>query len=224
MSHALALIMDFGGVISRTLFETHELTEHALGLPPGSLTWCGPFAPESDELWVTMQIEEISERDYWSQRTRDVSELLGENWTEMSQFVKAARGADPESAIRPEAIIAVAEARDRGVRLAILSNELDLFYGRDFRSRLPLLQKFDVIADAMYSKILKPDARAYLDCANELCVKPRNCVFVDDQERNVKGAQAVGMQAVHFDVRKPSRSFEEALAMLGEMPEEIEHA
>jgi len=40
-----ALILDFGGVISRTLFETHALSEAALGLAAGTLTWQGPFAP-----------------------------------------------------------------------------------------------------------------------------------------------------------------------------------
>ena len=45
-----ALILDFGGVISRTLFETHDLTEAALGLPSGTLTWRGPFDPATDPL------------------------------------------------------------------------------------------------------------------------------------------------------------------------------
>src|SRR5690242_19584389 len=60
-----ALVLDFGGVISRTLFETHALTEAALGLARNTLTWRGPFAPETDPLWQSMQREEISERDYW---------------------------------------------------------------------------------------------------------------------------------------------------------------
>jgi len=38
-----ALILDFGGVISRTLFETHAMSERALKLPIGSMTWQGPF-------------------------------------------------------------------------------------------------------------------------------------------------------------------------------------
>ena len=224
MSDVFALILDFGGVVTRTLFETHEKTERALGLSPGTLTWQGPFAPESDDLWTAMQNEEISERDYWAQRTSEVGELLGEHWTEMSQFVKAARGADPDSIIRPEAMDAIDSAIAGGARLAVLSNELDLFYGSDLRENLALLQNFDVIADATYTNILKPDARAYLDCANQLGVKPRHCVFVDDQERNVKGAEAVGMNAVHFDVRQPGKSFEQALSMLAELPEEIAHA
>ena len=224
MNTATALILDFGGVVTRTLFETHKLTERALGLSPGSLTWQGPFAPESDELWMAMQNDEISEREYWAQRTSEVGRLLGEHWTEMSQFVKAARGADPESVVRPEALRAVDLAKAAGVRLAILSNELDLFYGPEFRSKLPFLQQFDLIADATYTNLLKPNPRAYLDCAQELGVEPHRCVFVDDQKRNVQGAQSVGMNAVHFDVRQPDRSFEQALLLLAALPEELEHA
>jgi len=44
--------------------------------------------------------------------------------------------------------------------LAILSNELDLFYGVGFRDRLPLLGLFDVLVDAP-TPDLKPDSRAY---------------------------------------------------------------
>ncbi|MGH6806597.1 MAG: HAD family phosphatase, partial [Ensifer adhaerens] len=48
-----ALILDFGGVITRTLFETHDVTERALGLVQGSLTWRGPFDTATDPLWVS---------------------------------------------------------------------------------------------------------------------------------------------------------------------------
>jgi len=224
MSPGIALILDFGGVVTRTLFETHEMTERALGLSPGSLTWQGPFAPESDDLWMAMQNDEISEREYWAQRTSEVGNLLGEHWTEMSQFVMAARGADPESVLRPETLQAIEAAKARGIRLAILSNELDLFYGPEMRSRLPFLKKFDLVADATYTKILKPDPRAYLDCARELGVEPQRCVFVDDQKRNVKGAEAVGMHAVYFDVRRPGESIKQTLSLLAALPEELEHA
>ena len=90
-----ALILDFGGVVTRTLFETHELTEAALGLAPGTLTWRGPFDPDSDPLWRSMQAGEISEREYWLTRTREVGALVGKDWTKMAEFVRAARGGDP---------------------------------------------------------------------------------------------------------------------------------
>lgn len=87
MSHAQALVLDFGGVISRTLFETHDLSEQALCLAPGTLTWRGPFDPENDGVWQQMQAGEITERDYWAHRMAETGALIGETWTEFPQFV-----------------------------------------------------------------------------------------------------------------------------------------
>ena len=209
-----ALVLDFGGVVTRTLFETHALTEKALGLAAGTLTWRGPFDPDSDPLWQSMQADEITERQYWQQRTREVAELAGKDWTEMAEFVIAARGADPMPVIRPEAISAIDRAHDAGVALAILSNELDLFYGAEFRNKLPFLRTFDVIHDATYTHILKPDRRAYEACIDALNIAAADCVFVDDQARNIAGAKAVGMQTVHFDVSKPAAGYAQALGLL----------
>lgn len=219
MSPAQALVLDFGGVVTRTLFETHDATERALGLAPGTLTWRGPFEPAGDALWRSMQAGEISERDYWLARTRETGRLIGEDWDRMELLVRRARGADPEAVIRPEAVAAIDAARRVGIRLAILSNELDLFYGADFRDRLPLLSLFEVIVDATYSKILKPDPRAYAAVTDALDLPAKACVFVDDQKRNVDGAVAAGMRAVHFDVRDPARSYAEARGLLGLAPE-----
>ena len=210
-----ALVLDFGGVVTRTLFETHALTEQALGLKPGTLRWKGPFDPGSDPLWRLMQRDEISERDYWTERTREVGALVGEEWTSMQTFVQRARGAEPEKVVRPEADQAIRTAHAAGIRLAILSNELDLFYGADFRQRLPLLSLFETIVDATYTKILKPDAHAYAMVGEALQLPLEACIFVDDQKRNVDGAVAVGMPTIHFDVAEPARSYAEALGHFG---------
>lgn len=210
-----ALVLDFGGVISRTLFETHAMTEAALGLPAGTLAWRGPFDPATDALWRAMQADQISERDYWLARTREVGALVGERWERMEQFVQRARGAEPAAVIRPEAVAAITAAKAAGCPLAILSNELDLFYGADFRRRLPLLQLFDVTVDATYTGILKPDPRAYAAVTEALGLPAHDCVFVDDQKRNADGGVKAGMQVVHFDVLQPAASFAKARELLG---------
>ncbi len=210
-----ALILDFGGVVTRTLFETHDVTERALGLKPGTLTWRGPFDTSTDPLWVSMQNREITERDYWTIRTREVGALVGEDWTDMKTFVQRARGAEAELVLRPEARDAILRAKAAGLRLAILSNELDLFYGVEFRARFPLIDQFDVIVDATYTKILKPDPRAYERVLDELGLDRANCVFVDDQKKNIEGAVAVDLPHVHFDVTRPAQSYAQALEQLG---------
>ena len=215
MSIGKALILDFGGVVTRTLFETHDLTENALGLAPGTLAWRGPFDPSTDDLWVSMQAGRISERDYWTTRTREVAALVGRPWTTMMEFVQAARGTDAEHVLRPEARNAILAAKASGVRLAILSNELDLFYGAAFRKSFQLIDLFEAVIDATYTKILKPDPRAYQLCLDALSLPPGACVFVDDQKKNVDGARAVNIPAVHFDVTQPAKSYAEALSLLG---------
>lgn len=210
-----ALVLDFGGVVTRTLFETHDLTERALGLPPGTLDWRGPFDPDNDLLWQRMQVGDISERDYWRERTHEVGALVGKNWTEMHEFVQAARGADPVRIIRPEFVETIEKCKAKGIRLAILSNELDLFYGKGIRHRLPFLADFDVISDATYTDILKPDLRAYQAVLDGLGLPASECVFVDDQIRNINGARALGLVTVHFDVKSPAASYAQARELLG---------
>lgn len=210
-----ALILDFGGVVTRTLFETHDVTERALGLKPGTLTWRGPFDTATDPLWVALQNREITERDYWTTRTREVGALVGEDWIDMKTFVQRARGAEAELVLRPEARDAILRVKAAGLKLAILSNELDLFYGVEFRKRFPLIDRFDVIVDATYTKILKPDPRAYEEVLKELGLDRANCVFVDDQKKNIEGAVAVDLPNVHFDVTRPAESYARALKMLG---------
>lgn len=217
-----ALVLDFGGVVTRTMFETHDLTEAALGLASGTLTWRGPFDPASDPLWKAMQADEISERDYWRRRTQEAAKLTGNDWREMADFVKAARGADPDAVMRPEALAAIGTARRAGCRLAILSNELDLFYGTEFRQKLSFLKDFDVIVDATYTGILKPDPRAYAQCVQDLGLPASACVFVDDQLRNVRGAEAAGLRTVHFSVLDPQSSYDRALSLLGLLPQALE--
>ena len=209
-----ALVLDFGGVISKTLYETHDLSERALGLAPGTLTWRGPFAPETDAPFVAMQAGEMTEREYWALRMKETGALVGEDWTTFPQFIARVRGANPKAVIRPEALEAIAEAKAAGHRLAILSNELDLFYGADFRDKLPFLADFDLIVDATYTGILKPDVRAFHLVTDGLDLSAGECVFVDDQKKNLQGAVDVGMPFVHFDVTKPGESYGEALKLL----------
>ncbi|MDB4002205.1 HAD-IA family hydrolase [Oceanospirillaceae bacterium] len=216
MKDQTALVLDFGGVISRTLFETHLMSEKALGLPKGCLTWQGPFSVEKDALWQSMQNDEISERDYWLFRAKEVGQMIGEDWTTMQQFVQAARGDDVMAVIRTEFLTTLNVAKKEGYKLAILSNELDLFYGKTFRTQCPFLKDFDLIIDATYTEILKPDPRAYELITEGLGLKAEQCIFVDDQLRNIQGAEAAGMQTVHFNVMQPDESYELALKLLAQ--------
>ncbi len=46
--------------------------------------------------------------------------------------------------------------------------------------------------------VMKPDARIFKILCERSGHAPEDCVFIDDGLHNVKGAQAVGMDAIHF--------------------------
>ena len=74
---AQALLLDFGSVISKSLFETLEDVEATFGLEPGTLDWSGSLADHEDSLWQSMQRDEITEREYWYRRADELSQRVG---------------------------------------------------------------------------------------------------------------------------------------------------
>ena len=210
-----ALVLDYGGVICMTTFERLPLIEHGLGLAPGTLAWQGPFNPDGDSLWCDMLADRISEREYWQRRAAEVGRLVGQEWTETRMLMRQGQDDRPDATTRPEALAAVKAVREAGRRVGVLSNELDLFNGPEFRHKLPILGLMHAIVDATYTGILKPDPRAYQAVAEALGVPIGRCLMVDDQPRNIEGALRAGMHAQWFDVTKPARSYAFVLARLG---------
>ena len=45
---------------------------------------------------------------------------------------------------------------------------------------------------------LKPEPKIYLAAAESVETTPQQCLFIDDREINVDGAQSLGMQSIQF--------------------------
>ena len=195
------LLLDFGAVISVSVFERHRQTEELLGLPAHSLQWMGPLAPQTDPLWQAMQRDEISERDYWAQRAHELGEQVGEPGWDMPTLLRRISQVEPDTVVRPAMHRLILEARARGIRVGILSNEMELFYGAAFLARLEVLRHLDAFVDATRTGILKPDARAYALATDAMRLEPPQVLFVDDQLRNVIGGAKVGLLTQYFDLR-----------------------
>jgi putative hydrolase of the HAD superfamily len=208
------LLLDFGAVISVSAFERHRETEEMLGLPRGSLTWLGPLDPATDALWQSMQHDEISERDYWTRRARELGERVGEPGWDVLTMQNRVRHPDPNRLVRPQIAPLVRAARAQGIDVGILSNELELFYGRPFLSGMEVLREMAVVVDATHTGILKPDPRSYALAIEAMRLPPAQILFVDDQFRNVAGAMRAGMQTQHFELRDVDGSFAAIAARL----------
>jgi 2-haloacid dehalogenase len=66
------------------------------------------------------------------------------------------------------------------------------------RARWPFLQHFGVTVVSGEEGLIKPNPRIYHLLLERTGLEASRTLFIDDSLKNVEGARAVGMQAVHF--------------------------
>ena len=106
------------------------------------------------------------------------------------------------SALRPNRplIDYMAELRERGLRMAILTNNVREWEAL-WRAKLPQLDRtFEVVVDSAWVGMRKPDPEIYRLTVERLGdgLRAEDCVFVDDTEANCETARSLGMHAVQF--------------------------
>ncbi len=89
------------------------------------------------------------------------------------------------------------ELHIKGVQLYAITNwNGDTF--RATRSRFSFLSLFKDIVVSGDEKLLKPEPAIFELLARRNGIKLKDSLFIDDSLKNVVGAMAVGMQAIHF--------------------------
>jgi putative hydrolase of the HAD superfamily len=215
-----ALLLDFGGVCLLTPFELYPAVEIATGLAPGSMSWMGPFDESTDELWRELFGSNhgvLNEREYWHQRSTLFGEMI-DRPLDTHGFMQLVYEPSRPDLVRSEANDVVERARDAGLGISVLTNDLTAFHGPAWKSGIPLLSRIDHLVDCSETGILKPDQRAYKRAADVVGFDPSRVLFVDDHKLNVQGAADFGMGTYWFDVTQAEQSWFEVAELLGLNP------
>ncbi len=67
------------------------------------------------------------------------------------------------------------------------------------RPRFPWLAQFDQLTWSCDLGVVKPDPAIYLHTVKKLAVSPGQALFIDNLEKNITGAEAVGLHAALFE-------------------------
>ena len=178
------LLVDFGGVLTSSVFESFEAFCRTEGLAPGAVRERFLSDPEAQQLLFDLEEGRLSEEEF------------------EPRFAALLEVADPSGLIdrlfagmRPdeEMLSAVAAAKRAGVRTGLISNSWG--HGRYDRSRFPELFDGTVISGEV--GIRKPLPEIYSLGAEAIGLDPEDCVFVDDLPPNLKPAARLGMATVH---------------------------
>jgi putative hydrolase of the HAD superfamily len=182
-----ALIFDYGGVLMRT---KSQEPRRRLACRLGMTT---------EELYRTVfdnEVIKLAEVGQMSaqQLGREIGARLGlRSDEEIGQFWGEFFGGD----VLDTGLVAQIRRWRRTYKTALLSNFAGNLHDH-LRDKLGIAHCFDEIIISAQVGLRKPDPRIYELAAERLQVEPHEAVFVDDMAVNVKGAQSVGMHAIHF--------------------------
>ena len=188
------LICDFGGVLTTPLQEGFLAYQDESGVSLEELGKAmGRAADEHGEhpLFV-LERGEITEAEF---RARIESHLEdGFDLTRLRALYF--ERLDPNSAM----IDFVRGLRGRGVRTALLTNNVREWEPL-WRAKLPEVDElFEVVVDSAFVGLRKPDHAIFELTLERLGgVAPERCVFVDDLDVNCEAARELGMAAVRFE-------------------------
>jgi putative hydrolase of the HAD superfamily len=200
MSEVKAIISDFGGVLTTPLGNSFAAWSKEAGIPLEDLGRALAASAErrGEHPLFVLERGELTEEEF----IRRLEEELGDGRRLDSMvdtyFAHLERN--------PEMIDFVRDLRNRGLRAALLTNNVREWEPR-WRSMLPEIDEiFEVVVDSAFVGMRKPEPEIYHLTLERLGgLRPEECVFVDDIALNCDAARELGMAAVVFESTEQAR-------------------
>lgn len=191
MSAVDAVLFDFGGVFMDSPFGAVRAFGTSRGIDPERAIEIifGAYDRDTDHPWHRLERGEMSLAD-----ARQAILEIGAPEHRIDLFETF--GALRNSSVRPDVIAIAREARARGIKTAIVTNNVREF-GDAWRGMLPVDELFDVVVDSAHVGVRKPDPRIFRLALERLGgTAPERAVFLDDFHGNVAAAERLGMRGI----------------------------
>lgn len=211
MSEIKAIVCDFGGVLTTPLLASFAAIQDDIGVTAENLGMAMRHGLAEDEEMPLFKLErgEISE-DEFLDRLSDGLEAILDHRPHLHRFRHMFFDAlDPNE----EMLALMRELKAEGLKMALVTNNVREWEPL-WRSMLPVDGIFEEIVDSAFVGCRKPEARIYELTLERIGMPAEACLFIDDLHTNVEGAEAVGMNAVHF--RSNEQAIPEIRAALGQ--------
>jgi putative hydrolase of the HAD superfamily len=194
-----ALLADFGGVLTTDIWSSFAAFCEQRGLDADAARRLFKENPDALAVLRGLETGEVEPGDFENR----FAEMLGTGPEGLVEGLFA--GLQPNEPM----VNAVERAQEVGVPTGLISNSWVMdHYTEEIRDL------FDVVVISAEVGLHKPQPEIYRLAAEQLGMKPEDCVFVDDLRENCAGAEAVGMTAVlHRDTAETIAQLEELLCV-----------
>jgi len=200
-----ALIFDFGGVITNMRWDVARDLEKKHALERNTLL---KTLYDADD-WRAVELGQGNIEEWRESAHQRLEEAAGKKLPYLHEEWRQSWGLIEEN-------IALIKALRPPYKVSILSNA-DLTLEDRIEQTMKMRHLFDDVISSAVVGLAKPDERIYRLAAERLGLPPEECVFIDDLDRNVEAARAIGMSAIHFRVHEGDKLADQ-LAALGIPP------
>lgn len=131
----------------------------------------------------------ITENRFWKKSSSSLRRPIPKNKKDLWRKIY-----EKTFRIYPEIISFIKKIKTQSIKTAVLSNTI--------KPHVEIIVKhngyknFDVVILSCRVHLQKPDPKIYLLTAKRLGIKPKECIFIDDEEKNLKSAKKLGMKTV----------------------------
>lgn len=200
------VVWDMGGILYRYFTELMVDVGRDRGWPLERIP-LGPTGVVPDPDYERMLEGEIDEPEY----LEIIAERLGHHGIRFDP----PRDLDWTGQERSDTWLAIRDIRRAGYRQALLTNDASRWLGAKWWETWEPAGWFEAMIDVTTVGSRKPAPEPYIACARALDTDPRDCLFIDDMPVNCRGAEAVGMSSLLFDVVAPAESLNRLRTTLG---------
>ena len=179
------ILFDFGGVISA--FDSRIFFQALTRWTDRRAGEMATIVLEAD-LPRRYESGRISSREFFS----EVTERCGVSISE-EEFVAAFTGIF----IPIESTFRLIRTLKPSFRIALLSNTNEWHFEHYIR-KVEVFPLFDAVTLSYRVGEMKPGERIYRDSLKRIGLLPEECVFIDDLEENVAGAERLGIHGIHY--------------------------
>ena len=198
--HRSGLLIDFGGVLTTSPFDSFRAFCQIEGLDPETIGRRFREDKGARDLLIGLEEGTLPEEEFEAR----FAEVLG---VEAPNLIERLMG---NSSPEPAMLDAVRRARAAGIRTGLISNS----WGISRYDRAQLAELFDGVVLSGEVGMRKPAREIYEMGARSIELTPERCVFVDDLPFNLKPAQELGMATVHHtDVEETIAELERLLGV-----------
>jgi putative hydrolase of the HAD superfamily len=207
MSDYDAIVVDFGGVMTTSLYGSMEEFAGEAGIEVADLARAAlsVYAGGTDQLVVDFETGKLPEAEFEREFGARLSQITGVS-IEPEGLVKRIFAA---LEVEEDMFSAIDAARRAGVRTGLLSNS----WGTSLYPRRRLTEAFDVVVISGEVGLRKPDRAIFDLTAERLGVPFERTIFVDDHPGHLKAAVELGMTTVLH--RSPVDTVAELESLLG---------